>query len=92
MTLSQFSRLRDRAARSLRRGKDNQTVADETREGRLSNCPECGVDLDTVDIGKHIRYHWPARMDPADERNKGALDRISLLQAEQEARTKEAAK
>lgn len=45
----------------LPRGTVNTSVArrEPIQFDRLTHCPETGIDLDTVDIKKHVHTLWP---------------------------------
>lgn len=62
--------------------------------GRLTHCPETGIDLNTVGIRKHAERLWPSETLQAsrnDPRTDLARERKAALLAEAEIREREAA-
>lgn len=61
--------------------------------GRITHCPETGVDLSTVGIRKHAEKLWPADAMKAganDPRCEDARQRKAAVLAEADARDREA--
>ena len=56
---------------------------------RLTNCPDTGRNLDTVDIAKHCLTLWPS-IDPQNVPNNEAGKRFTALMEEHARRKKEA--
>jgi hypothetical protein len=58
-----------------------RTVA-EGSKAKLTHCPECGVDLTTVDAAKHSVQHWPSdlaasQLSPEAQLREAALYRTA---------------
>ena len=50
----------------------------EIRKEHGTRCPECGVDLKTVDAKYHDRTHYPERIDPWPQ-HQLAIERQAYL-------------
>jgi hypothetical protein len=55
------------------------------------HCPECGVDLEGVNIQGHKRSHWPA-LNPNEPSHTTAIARARMLDGMHADRQKEATK
>lgn len=55
---------------------------------RITHCPETGIDLDTVDIEKHVKTLWP-RLDEREPMYAEARRRRDHLMHEYDARSTE---
>ena len=42
-------------------------------------CPECGIDLNQVNVVGHINEHWPRGFDPLDRAQDEGRRRMDML-------------
>lgn len=45
----------------------------------MAECPECGVELDSVDAAAHADYHWPPNTRPENMSKEAFRRRATVL-------------
>lgn len=51
----------------------------DTTEGAVKMCPECGVSMEDRDPKAHALSHWPSYIDPKNPKNAEAIKRQAFL-------------